>query len=114
LGPPGGSGGAGGASTGRSATVKPPLFAPRSIAMLRPSSSIVTGTRSLGTRQENMRITGEGETRPAPKLPVMPTTPPVAIGAISRPSSASASFWSCLAAILTTTSRLSSVRACGP
>ena len=56
--------------------------------MLRPSSSIVTGTRVLGTRQENMRITGEGETLPAPKLPVMPTTPPVDIGAISRPSSA--------------------------
>ncbi len=47
-----------------------------------------TGTSVLGTRQENMRITGEGEARPAPKLPVMPTTPPVAIGAISRPSSA--------------------------
>ena len=74
----------------------------------------MTGTRVLGTRQENMRITGEGETRPAPKLPVMPTTPPVDIGAISRPSRLSASFWSCLAAILTTTSRLSSVRACGP
>jgi len=42
-----------------------------------------------------MRITGEGEIRPAPKLPVMPTTPPVDIGAISRPSRLSASFWSC-------------------
>src|SRR5665213_1866085 len=48
----------------------------------------------------------------APKLPVMPTTPPVAIGAISRPSSDSASLWSCLAAIFTTTSRVSPARLC--
>ena len=75
---------------------------------------MVTGTALFDTRQENMRITGEGETRPAPKLPVMPTTPPVDIGAISRPSSASDSFCSCLAAIFTTTSRLSRARECGP
>ena len=59
-------------------------------------------------------MTGDGETRPAPKLPVMPTTPPVDMGEISRPSSPSASFWSCLAAIFTTTSRASGVRPCGP
>ena len=82
--------------------------------MRLPSMSISIGQRRLGTRAENRRISGTGVWRPPPKEPDMPTMPPVENGAISRPSSESASFWSCLAAIFTITSRASSARLCGP
>ncbi|MDT4865837.1 hypothetical protein FQZ97_1006640 [compost metagenome] len=78
-----------------------------------PSSDTLGATRACATRNENSLTTGEGLGRPAAK-PVMPCAMAVADGAISRASSSRASRCGCLAASLSTTSRLCPVRAWGP